>query len=208
MGLTAGGGATDKIAKQQRADEVARQQRITSGMSSVNDTFSKFDDGFYADRSKAYDDYAMPTVEQQAQEQRKNLIYALSRHGNLGGSAAINKNAELDRDTNAARIDVANHGLDVANQTRADVENARSGVVAQLNATGDASGASQAALRETQRLGQPTGFTPLGQLFQNFASGVSAIGSNPNNGYSGFLGGSPLFGAGNFKGSSQVVRAG
>lgn len=211
MGLLSslfGGGArsANKIAKQQRADEVARQARIKSGMSSIDQVFGRFDDGFFQKRADDYRTYAMPEVDRQQDQQRKQLIYALSRTGNLDSSAAIDKNGELVAEGNKQRVGVNNEGLNLANKLRGDVEGTRGNVVAELNATGNDSAASAAALRETARLNQPAGFSPLGNLFLNFADTVARIGSRAGNGYSGFAGGSGgsgLFSTGN--GSQRVV---
>lgn len=202
------GGSANKMAKQQRADEVAREGRVRSGMGSIDQIFSAFNDDFYDRRAGAYRDYAMPEVEHQAQDARRKLIFALSRAGNLDSSSAISRDQELQRTEDRAKIDVANEGMNVANRTRADVEQTRSGVVSQLNATGDSSAASSAALREMQRLQMPQGFSPLGQLFGNFLQGVSAIGSNPGNGYRGLFGArEPAFSFGG-AGSARVVKGG
>jgi hypothetical protein len=184
-----GDGGAQKQADQQRRDEVARQNRIKSGMSSIADAFSGFNDSFFAKRAKDYVDYATPGLEKQAGDARDNLIYALSRTGNLDSSAAIDRNADLTEETNAKRIAVANQGLDGANQLRSQVENMRGNVVAELNATGDSSAAGQAALRNAANLNQPQGFTPLGDLFSSFAQTIGNIGSNAGNGYGGFAGG-------------------
>lgn len=200
-----GDGGAGNIARQQRADEVARQNRIKSGMSSIDTAFSNFNDGFYSKRAKDYVDYATPSLERQASEARDNLIFALSRSGNLDSSAAIKRNADLTEEANAARIGVANTGIDEANRLRSQVENTRGNVVAELNATGDSSAASAAALRNVQNLHQPAGFSPLGNLFASFAQTIGGIGSNAGNGYGGFSGsGSNLFRSGG--GSQRVVR--
>lgn len=201
-----GGNSAKKMANAQRADEDARQARINSGMSAIDNTFSGFDDNFYNGRRQAYVDYAMPEVQRQAGEARRALVYALGRNGNLDSSGAIRKDQDLTYDTNKAGLNVGNQGLDIANQTRSNVENIRSGVVSQLNATGDDQAATQAALRQAQAINMPQGFSPLGSMFSDFLAGVSQIGSNAGNGYSGFLGGSrPLFGS---SGSSRVVNVG
>lgn len=203
-----GGGGADKIAKQQRADEIARQNRIKAGMGQIANVFGKFNDDFYNKRSSDYDAYAMPEVERQQDLQRKNLVYALARTGNLDSSAAIDKAAELGEEGNKQRVAVANEGINQANNLRGQVENTRGNIVAELNATGDDSAASASALRAVQNLNQPAGFSPLGDLFLNFANSVASIGSRAGNGYSGFMGGlPPLFGPGYSKsaGSSRVV---
>lgn len=197
-----GGGGAGKIAKQQRNDEVERQARIKAGMGDIDRAFAGFGDAFYKKRADDYSAYATPQLERQAKSARENLIYALSRTGNLDSSAAIKRNAELTDEENQARIGVANTGLDQANQLRSQVENTRGNVVAELNATGDSSAASAAALRNVQNLNQPAGYSPLGNLFASFAQTLSGIGSNAGNSFGGFSGG----GGGLFKTSSGSQR--
>jgi hypothetical protein len=204
--ILGGGGSADKIAKAQRADETARQNRVTQGMSSIANIFGAFNDDFYNKRAADYQAYAMPEVDRQSDQQRKGLIYALARTGNLDSSAASDKAAELQQEVNKQRIGVANEGLNQANALRGQVENTRGNVVAELNATGDSEAAANSALRQSQALNQPAGFSPLGNLFLNFADTVSRIGSRASNGYSGFIGGggAPIFSASNS--AQRVVR--
>lgn len=202
-----GGGAAEDMARQQRADEQARQRRVRQGMTQIDNIFSRFNDKFYGDRAKAYVDYATPSLERQAGDAREKLIYALSRTGNLDSSAANDLNRDLGMEMDEARIGIANEGQDVANRTRANVEDVRSNLVAQLNATGDSSAASAAALRQARDLSMPQGFSPLGTLFAGFANTLASIGSRADNNFSGFLGGGrALFGAPS--GSQRVVGAG
>jgi hypothetical protein len=169
-----------------------------------------FDDAFFAKRATDYSAFAMPEMNRQADTQHKNLIYALSRTGNLDSSAAIDKNAELVGEENKQRINIANAGVDQSNQLRSQVESTRGNVVAELNATGDDTAAGNSAMRSVKNLNQPAGFSPLGELFQAFANSVANIGSRASNGYAGFAGtaGAPaggLFSTGS--GSQRVVGA-
>ena len=198
-----GGGAAEDIAQAQRSDEVARQNRIKQGMAQIDQVFGAFDPAFYQKRADAYMAYASPQIEQQQADARKQLIYALARTGNLDSSAANEKSAELVEEGNQERINAANEALNQENALRNQVENTRGNVVAELNATGDAEAASNSALRASQNLNQPAGFSPLGNLFMNFLSTVAGIGSRAGNGYSGFVGSPSLFGPSS--GSSRVV---
>lgn len=207
MCLGGGGGDVEDIAKAQRKDEVERQKRIKAGMAQIAQTFGAFNESFYGKRASDYQTYAMPEVERQAEHQRKNLIYALARTGNLDSSAAIDKNAELAEEANKQRVGVANEGLNQSNALRSQVEQTRGNVVAELNATGDSAASSASALRAIQNLSQPAGFSPLQNLFVNFANSVGNIGARAGNGYAGFMGGGggSLFApSGN---SSRVVGA-
>ena len=205
MCISLAGSGAKKQAQQQRADEDARKARISAGMGSIAQTFGKFDEKFYGDRTKDYIDYATPQFERQLRDTRDNLIFALSRTGNLKSSAGQKKNADLNYEADTARTGIANDGLNKANELRNQVENSRGNVVAELNATGDSSAAAQAAIRNAVNLSTPVGYSPLGNLFASFAQSAAGIGSNAGNGFSGFAGG----GAQSFspaKGSSTVVR--
>jgi hypothetical protein len=203
-----GGGAADDIAQEQRRDEEARQRRIRQGMTQIAATFGKFNDDFYKKRYDDYMGYALPDIDRQQAQQRRDLIYALARTGNLDSSAATDKSAELTEEGNKQLLNASNEGLNQENALRSQVEQTRGNVVAELNATGDNQAASQSAMRAVQNLNQPAGFSPLGNLFLNFAQSIAQIGSRAANGYSGFMGGgsgASLFGPGG--GSQRVVGA-
>jgi len=85
----------------------------------------------------------------------------------------------------AGRLAISNTAQSTANQARTDVETARSNLITQLNATGDSSAAASGAIRQAQTLNQPQAMSSLGQVFSDFSSGLSAVGSNSRNGYSG-----------------------
>jgi hypothetical protein len=201
------GGAGD-IARQQRADEVARQERIKAGMARINSIFDAqggFDDAYFAKQGKAYMDYATPQLERSYKRAKDNMIYALSRSGILQSSAAIDKNSELTGEFDQSRLDIANTAQNKSNEARQNVEGVRANIVNQLNATGDDAAAADAALRQARNLNMPqTNFSPLSNLFVNFTQGLSAIGSNARNNYGGFFGGGRgLFS--NNAGSARVV---
>jgi hypothetical protein len=190
-----------QIAQQQRADEVARQQRIAQGMTSINNTFDNpttgFTDKFYAGQKQAYMDYASPQIDHQYENAKNSEVYALSRSGLLDSTAGQRENSELSLTNDQARMDTANQAQNFENSARSNVENTRSNLVSQLNATGDNAAASAAAVRQAQNLYQPVGFSPLGNAFATFSQGLSAIGSNSGNNYQGFFNQSPsLFSSG------------
>ena len=201
-----GDGGAGEIAKQQRADEVARQARIKAGMSKIDKIFSQFGDPYYQKQAQAYSDYATPQLDRSYKLAKDNMIYALDRSGILSSSAAIDKNKELTNEFDQSRLDIANKAQDTANQARQNIESVRGNIVNQLNATGDDAAAANTAIRQAQAMNQPqTAFSPLSNLFANFTAGLSAIGSNARNDYGGFFGGR---GGGLFSssgGSAKVV---
>ena len=199
------GGGANKLAKQQRADELARQGRINTGMGEIDNIFSGFNSNFYDRRRQAYENYATPQLDRQYGRTKDDLVFALARSGLGQSKAGFDKNADLTDEFDQNRINITNRGLTEANNLRSNVENIRGGLVSQLNATGDNAAAAQAAIRQAEGLNQPTGFSPLGQLFADFSGQIAQIGSNSRNGFSGFFGGgarpSPVGGPG----SARIV---
>lgn len=150
-----------------RADETARQGRITQGMGQINSTFNQFGKDFYDQRAKAFVDTAMPQLNDQLGKTKDELQYNLARSGLTDSSVRTANESELQRQMDVNKADVAGKGLDFANIARQQVEQNRTDLIGQLNATGDATSAAQGALsRASIAAGQPS-ISPLGMMFQN-----------------------------------------
>lgn len=165
--MCTGGGGGDGGAAQARADEAARQARIRQGTASIDKNFSGFDDGFYANRAKAYTNFANPQLADQYARTQQNLTYNLARQGLTASSEAARNAGELQRQYNDNRAQIAAKGMDAANDARQQVEQNRSELISQLNATGDPAAAASGALNRASVLSQQQSFSPLGQLFAN-----------------------------------------
>lgn len=165
--MCTGGGGGDGGAAQARADEAARQARIKQGVSSIDKNFSGFDDGFYANRARAYTNFANPQLADQYARTQQNLTYNLARQGLTASSEASRNAGELQRQYNDNRAMIAAKGMDAANDARQQIEQNRSELISQLNATGDPATAANSALNRAAVLSQQQSFSPLGQLFAN-----------------------------------------
>lgn len=166
MGGGKGGGGEAAAARQ---DEQERQQRIREGTSSINDTFdSQFNDGFFGNRRKAFLDYASPQLEDQYGDAQKELTFALARNGTLDSSVRGAKTGELQKKYDLNKQMLADQALASETDARNAVEDARSGLIVSLNATGDATGAANSALARASALSKPAAYSPLSQLFADF----------------------------------------
>lgn len=162
-----GGQAAAMQASQQ---EQQRQNKIRSGAAAIDNTFSQFNDDFYKGRRDGFLNYAKPQLDDQYADTRKQLTYWLDGRGLLDSSVRAQKEAELQKKYDLNSRSVADQALDYENQTRNQVSEARAGLVRDLQATGDASGAQQAAVnRATALSAQPT-FSPLASLFGDFTN--------------------------------------
>jgi hypothetical protein len=131
-----------------------------------------FTNDFFKGRRDAYTSYATPQLEDQYGKTQKELIFSLDRSGNLDSSARGEKVADLQKLYDIQKQGVADKALSYENQSRNSVEDARANLIATLNATGDAEGAAKSALARADILSAPTEYSPLGQLFTDFTSGL------------------------------------
>lgn len=177
------GGGNDSGEEQRRLEE-ERQARIETGKKSIDEAFSGFDDNFYDQRVKEYEDYAVPQLTQQYDRTRKNLMYSLARSGLLNSGVEAEKGAALDQNLAQQYRGVVDTGQGQANQLRRDIEGQRSNLVSQLQASADPGGAANLALRTAQAYETPTSFGPIGDYFEswtrNYLANETARQYNPN----------------------------
>lgn len=162
-----GGSPGDGGAAQARADEQARQDRIKQGVSNVDQTFGKFDNNFYNQRSQAYQNYALPQLNNQYKQMSNNLAYSLARNGNTDSSEASRQGGILQADNAFGRQQIADQAISEQQKARQQVEDNRNSLINQLQATSNPSLAAAGAERQAAALAMQPAFSPLGNLFAN-----------------------------------------
>lgn len=185
---------------QQKADAQARADAITTGKQNIDNAFSGFDDNFFNQLSNNYQSYAKPQLDDQYDQAKKDITYALARKGTLNSSVAGDEFGQLAKQYATNQTSIAGTGADYANNARRSVAADKSDVTNQLISTGDPDAASASALSSAKVLGMPPSFSPLGNLFTNvsalaaqkkLASDGASVGGYGNVGAQLFGGASP-----------------
>ena len=193
------GGAADR--------EAARQVRIRSGLEKINDTFSGFDDEFFAERGQAFTDFSRPQLDRQFSDAQDDLTFALSRNNRLDSSVAAKRRAELGRDFDIQRTNLQDKANQVSNEARNAVEGSRSNLVS-LNANlADPNRIAQEASSRLAGLQAADTFDPLAPLFVNVGEGLGTQADLERRGSARFNSG--LFtpsAAGGSSGSGRVIK--
>lgn len=159
----------DKI----RADELARQQRITEGTSKIAQLFdAQFNPAFFDKQATAFKNYALPQLGQQHADAGKQLTFSLDRRGALDSSSRTTLGAELEKKRALAEADIKAKAGDYRTGAMANVEGARSDLLNTLRATGDAQGAIQSANARATILSQVPAYNPLTAMFADFTSAL------------------------------------
>ena len=163
--------------------EEERQQRIRDGKASIDEQFGRFDDSFFNQRGQAYMDYYTPQITDQYNDQLSQLIFALARAGTTNSSIAGDRMGDLARQRDLNIADVQAQRDNDESSLRNRVQNEKSSLTSQLNATGDAEAASTAATTRSTNLYDTTpNLISLGNVFDNFSSGVGNFMSGVNRG--------------------------
>lgn len=179
-GTNARGGATraplvdyETYAKGARQD--ATKAAIAAGKLFTGKEISGgFDDNFYAQRAKDYEDVALPALGEQYREKQGTITENLSRRGLLNSGAAIRARTALDKYAQGKKRDIGDQAIQQENALRSDVANQRQQLVNQTISSGDSTLASTGALQAAAQLRRPTGFAPIGQLFGDFTNTLAA----------------------------------
>ncbi len=130
-------------------------------------------DPIWEQQQKAYMDYAKPQLEQQFGDAQEQLTYALSRQGQTRGSLSGDRRADLSRDYDLRRQEVADKGRGVANQARSDIASQKQSLMQMLTASADPGATATAARSAVSSLQNTPEFSPLGPLFQNATAGLA-----------------------------------
>jgi hypothetical protein len=152
--------------------------QLYSGVDEKTTTEGGFGDDFYNARAKAYNDYALPQLQDQYTDQKKQLTYALARGGNLGSSLSASKNATLGKDYALQQQNVYDTGQDYANKARSDVAAQKQNMVSLLQASADPDAVANLAQSQAQNLSAMPSFTPLSPVISNVAGSLGTYLSN------------------------------
>ncbi len=179
-----GGGGDGGAAEHARQQEEARQARIREGMANIDAAFSPFNDAYFSGKQKAYSDYYLPQLKQQFDEANAALRLQLSASGLGQSSAGAYGSAKLAKEYADRQADVAAKAGDYSGSARQSIQDMRSQLGSQLNATSDAGAAAQAANAQAYAsMNRPNSFEPLGnaftqlsKLYQNDTAAAQASG--------------------------------
>lgn len=185
-------------ADQARQQEEARQKRINTGLTNIDQTFAHFDDKFYNDRTKGYETFAMPQEQMQEDKARRSLAFSLANAGLTGSGSDVSRNATLDKTAAIQKQAVVDRGIGAATELRGQVADQRSSLVNQLEQTADPNIAATGAYAAASTLHAPTAMEPLGDLFGDFTRAYVTNQTAKTYAQGGGAGGSPWSNAYNY----------
>lgn len=179
MGGGGGGGgnnAAADAAAQQARDESARQERISSGMGTINNLFTPYNDDYYNKLNSEYSSYYQPQLEDQLKMAKEKQTFNLANQGLSNSSQAGRASTDLSKAYQQSQQQILGGANDYSNKAKSSVEGVRNDLIAQLNASANPNSINQTALNRIS-ITPVNSLTPLSNLFSD-VTGVAANGVN------------------------------
>lgn len=154
--------------------EADRQNRIKTGQASIDSSFSQFGEPYFDQYRKDYTDSRNPEIDNQFTNAQDKVTAGLEGRGLLRSTVGANTLAELTRQRDVARGDVANEAFDAANGFKQSVDKSKGDLYALNTASADPSMIAARAQGESTALIPPQTSSPMGDLFANVLSPVAA----------------------------------
>ena len=155
----------DNSAEQARADEQARQDRISAGQKNIDTAFGAFDDNYYNKVSGDYTGYYQPQLDEQYQKAIQKETLQLAGSGNLTSSSGATALSDVRRTYDRQKTAMADAALKAANDVRGQVESNKTDLYATNRAAADPTQAESLATARVGTLQAPQAFSPLGDIF-------------------------------------------
>ncbi len=156
-------------AERQRQGELRRQQNITQGQNDIASVFGQFDDGFYNKRAQSYLDYALPQLDQQYQDQQRQLTAELARTGNLNSSLRGELMGQLQRQYDTNKLNIQSTANKYAADARSSVDAARARLTEKNTQLADPGTVRTMAEAEASGIGVDPRFESLGQMIASLS---------------------------------------
>ncbi len=181
-------------AAEARAREEARQARIKTGSANVDSAFSTFDDGYWNNRKTSFMDYYQPQLDDQFKQAQEQLNFALARAGTVNSTIAGDKMGLLQTKYDTQRAAIQSNAEADVHSAQDRIQNEKSALLSQLNATGDADRVSNESLARTQQLfNEQPSYDALPDIFSGFANAIGNYNaaSQNNTAYQSYFGTKP-----------------
>ena len=156
-----------QLAQQQQQ----QQENLTNqSIAGIDKAFSGFTPDFYKGVGTAYQNYAMPQLQQQYKQTADALNFKLAGQGLGQSSVATQLGNQLSQANSAAETQVGNQAVSQEQQLQQQVANEKSNLYQQAQTATNPSQIATQAVAQAGSLSGPSTFQPLGQLFNNFAT--------------------------------------
>ncbi len=157
---------------QQQNDQ--RQAQIKTGQGNIDTAFSKFDQPYFDQYTKTYEDNYNPQVDDQYALAKQKEKYNFARAGVLDSTPAIFGADQLNKKYGDQRQQIASNAIGATNSVKTGVANQKSQLYSLNSSAADPTLAAQNAAASAETLSAQPQYSTLGDIFGGLVNGGSA----------------------------------
>jgi hypothetical protein len=147
-----------------------QQAGLQQGSQAIQQAYQGFTPQFYQGVEQNYINQAEPQLNQQYQQQGKNLNFSLANQGITNSSAGQNLGTSLGQAFNQQQQGVVNSAQGAAQQVQQNVANQQAQLYNELGSSYNPTTAAENAANLAAQTAAPSVFPPLGNMFQTWAN--------------------------------------
>ncbi len=150
--------------------EKKRQSLIKEGTVGVNKAFSGFDQGFYDQRAKAYQNMAMPQLSDQYRATRNAELFGMANRGLLGGSASQQSFSGLNRKMAQNQQQIADTGISQGQDLERQIQDKKTNLLNMVYSGADPANAISQATSTAAGFRPNSLYAPISNMFGDIAN--------------------------------------
>lgn len=156
---------------QQLLNQQQQQEKATNNaVGQVNNAFSGFTPSFFHGVGQAYQNFALPQLQQQYQSASNGLGFKLANQGLGDSSVAQDLGSKLANTMAQGQTQIGQEAQNQENQLRQNISQEQANLVGQASNSQNPGIVGTQALGVAQGFGTPSSFAPIGNLFNSFAT--------------------------------------
>lgn len=165
MGCGGGNSSAGLLRSQQLSNEATNQ-----AVGNIQNAFSGYTPNFYQGYAKAYQNSAVPQLQQQEHQASNQLGFKLSNQGLQKSSQAQQGYGALQDSYNQGLTQISNQGQQAAQGLQQQVANNEANLIGMAQSSTQPGTYIPQAQAAATSYGAPSTFAPIGQFFNNFAN--------------------------------------
>lgn len=158
-----------------KAAEAKRQADIKEGNTRIDSAFASYDEPYFANFKNAFTGNFNPQIDDQYSRATDKATAQLAGRGMLDSSFGASIFGDLQKTRDDARIKAASDAESAAGDLRTRIADRKSNLYALNQAAADPEGAAANAIGAATALAAPPTYSPLGQVFADVLSNLSAF---------------------------------
>lgn len=164
------GGSSGESANTLANQQYLQNRAINASVGQIKDAFAGFTPNFYNNYAQSYVNSQLPGLQQQFNQNQKQLGFKLANQGLMKSSQSTQANSALQDANNAAKTQIGAQGQQAVQNLQQQVANQEGNLIGMAQTANQPGQLGIGAQAMATSLQGPSTFAPIGNMFTNWAN--------------------------------------